>query len=97
MTIPGLIGEKEIRDKLGALQPDGFNWVDLTDTEMLKFKAIAQAQFAFTLRKMYEWGNKECEVEKHVKIRHKGLSWGGVPQRCCTLCWREVAKAAKEA
>ena len=38
-----VLGEKEIRYKLELIQPEGFNWADATETEMIKFKAISQA------------------------------------------------------
>ena len=41
---PELLTEAEIKDKLETIQPDGFNWTDTTDAEMIKFKAISQAQ-----------------------------------------------------
>ena len=39
-----VLGDEEIRYKLEQIQPEGFNWADTTDTEMSKFRAIAQAQ-----------------------------------------------------
>ena len=41
-----VLGEKEIRYKLELIQPEGFNWADATETEMIKFKAISQATIA---------------------------------------------------
>ena len=37
------LGDKEIRYKLEEIQPEGFDWTDITDTEMIKFRAISQA------------------------------------------------------
>lgn len=38
-----MLGDKEIRYKLEEIQPEGFDWTDITDTEMIKFRAISQA------------------------------------------------------
>ena len=40
------LGDKEIRYKLEEIQPEGFDWTDITDTEMIKFRAISQAAIA---------------------------------------------------
>ena len=39
-----VLSDEEIRNKLTEIQPEGFNWSGITETEMVKFKAIAQAQ-----------------------------------------------------
>ncbi len=36
---------KEILNILESIQPDGFVWTDCTDSEMIKFKAIAEISF----------------------------------------------------
>ncbi len=39
-----VLTDDEITNKLKEIQPEGFNWVNVTKTEMIKFKAIVQAQ-----------------------------------------------------
>lgn len=39
-----LLKDEQIKDKLEKIQPEGFDWVTITDSEMIKFKAIAKAQ-----------------------------------------------------
>ena len=34
---------KEIKEKLEEIQPEGFDWVNITEAEMYKFKEIARA------------------------------------------------------
>ena len=36
------MNDDEIKEVLRKIQPEGFNWVDNTETEMVKFRAIAQ-------------------------------------------------------
>jgi hypothetical protein len=35
------MNDDEIKDVLGKIQPEGFDWVNCTETEMVKFRAIA--------------------------------------------------------
>jgi hypothetical protein len=39
-----VLSEKEILDTLYKIQPEGFNWTEVTKNEMEKFRVIAQAQ-----------------------------------------------------
>jgi len=49
-----IISDKEIRFELEQIQPEGFDWALTTDSEMIKFDAIAQAQHLYTLRQVRE-------------------------------------------
>lgn len=37
------LSDERIKEKLGEIQPEGFDWIDPTETEMVKFRAISQA------------------------------------------------------
>ena len=49
-----IISDKEIRFELEQIKPEGFDWALTTDSEMIKFDAIAQAQHLYTLRQVRE-------------------------------------------
>lgn len=49
-----IISDKEIRFELEQIQPEGFDWALTTDSEKIKFDAIAQAQCLYTLRQVRE-------------------------------------------
>ncbi len=38
-----LLTDEEIKDRLTRIEPEGFNWGDITKGGMIKFKAVAQA------------------------------------------------------
>ncbi len=38
-----VLSDEEIRAKLEQIQPEGFDWANPTDSEMIKFKAISEA------------------------------------------------------
>ncbi len=40
-----LLSDKQIKDKLQEIQPEGFDWATCTESEMIKFRAIAKAEF----------------------------------------------------
>ena len=39
-----ILTNDQINDKLEQIQPEGFDWTDPTDTELVKFRALLQAQ-----------------------------------------------------
>ena len=40
---PYLLTPAEIKNKLEEIEPDGFDWTSITDTEMIKFLTISKA------------------------------------------------------
>jgi len=39
-----ILTNDQINDKLEQIQPEGFDWTDPTDTELVKFRALLQSQ-----------------------------------------------------
>ena len=54
-----VLTEEQIKEKLGKIQPEGFDWVTMTNTEMIKFKAIAVEQLDHT-KKELKGEQNEC-------------------------------------
>ena len=51
--------EEEVKASLFKVQPDGFNWIDMTDSEKTKYKTVVQA----TLAKIKKGGKLYREVK----------------------------------
>ena len=77
------LNAKEIKRRLEEIQPEGFNWSDTTDSEMIKFLAIAQEAHQNALREVYDWGNEYCSKFSCLR-RH------------CDHCWQELKKQIEE-
>ena len=63
-----VISDKEIRYKLEEIQPEGFDWSIISDSEMVKFKAVAQTQLEAD-HTYYEAGIAEAVRAERERIK----------------------------
>lgn len=75
-----MLGDEKIRYKLEAIQPEGFDWADVTKADMIKFKAIAQLQLQDVVDEM----QSTCP---HNNTR--------CPKVDCCWCMRELLEALR--
>ena len=88
------LNDEEIKEKLGEIQPEGFDWVNVTETEMVKFRAIAQAQHDFDMKEFVKWGKSDCPHRTMANLDGEG----DVSLRTraeCPQCWQALQQQAE--
>lgn len=97
-----LLEDEEIKNQLEVNAPEGFNWGDITDTELNKYKIVAKAQHekdmayiaqcvADERERIIKWGEEPCpHRDNDFPDTDNVPPYLQLSKRECIDCWNEL-------